>query len=274
MDERYKSGACLYGDDLRGEALDRWYAEEELGYFQLTNGLGAPDPSGDSNFWKHLNQRTVKGFLGNRTFATAVAFGTANGDDVAPFAERVERFIGVEPQESWWANTIAGKPAKFVRPGTDSSLPLPDAIADVIFCFGVLHHVARVSTSLSEFSRILTPGGVAVVREPISSMGEWTMPRPGATRNERGIDPGWMRRAAEAAGLEVVAVRPVAFAPLIRVLNRGNWAGPGRFAAGLDALLSNLFFWNHRYHRETWPYKIAPGAAYYLLRKPVSTSSR
>jgi SAM-dependent methyltransferase len=274
MDACYRTGSRLYGDDLEGSALEQWYQEEELGYYQLTDGLDPHDQTGDNNFWKILNSKIYWDFVGNRKFDTALAFGTANGDDVAPFSSQVERFIGVEPQEKWWSNSIAGRPSTFVKPGVDSSIPVETGSIDIVLCFGVLHHVARVGRSLAEFKRILRPGGMALIREPISSMGDWSRPRPGSTKNERGIDPTWMVSTARAAGLHLERYRPAAFGPLIALHNRAGHLQPGPIATGADLFLSKLFSWNHRYYRERWWHRIAPGAAYYLFRNPVSTSRR
>lgn len=268
MHESYRSGLSLYGNDLTGDALAKWYAEEELGYYQLTEGLTGQAASGDSNYWKHLNVLHVGHFLKERPFPCALAFGTANGDDMVPFCPQIDRILAVEPQESWWSESIAGTPTIYLKPGVDGHVPLADATVDLVMCLGVLHHVATVTASLQEFRRLLKPGGLAVIREPISSMGDWTQPRVGVTRNERGIDPRWMAREAQKVGLELVELRPVAFGPLQLVQRRMGVRALGPFGVRVDSVLARLFSWNQHYHRDRWWKKLAPGAAYFLLCRP------
>ena len=52
--------------------------------------------------------------------------------------------------------------------GSVSQLPFPDQRFDALTCFDVLYHrgVADVVDGLTEFRRVLRPGGVALIREP------------------------------------------------------------------------------------------------------------
>lgn len=58
---------------------------------------------------------------------------------------------------------------------------------DLITSFSVLHHVPNVSFVISELVRVLSKDGYLLIREPIHSMGDWSVKREGLTKNERGI---------------------------------------------------------------------------------------
>src|SRR5205085_7301534 len=50
--------------------------------------------------------------------------------------------------------------------GDVEELDLPDAAYDAVLCMGVLEYLPRYSRALAEISRVLKPGGVAVIALP------------------------------------------------------------------------------------------------------------
>jgi SAM-dependent methyltransferase len=269
IEDVYRSGERLRGDDFEGEALARWYAEEEEGYFGLVQAGGAAVIDDDGIPLERMNWRLAKRFLDGQSFDTVLAYGTGDGRDMRPFAHLARRFIAVEPQEQWWKPTLHGTPAQFIRPGLNGELKLPAELVDLTLCFGVLHHVAKVSSALAEIHRTMRPGARMILREPCSSMGDWTVPRRGATRNERGISREWMEKQCKALGFRILLAQPCAFAPLQAAQRHVPIISPrSPFWVSTDLILAKIFRFNDRYWRmeSNW-HKFAPGSYFYVLEK-------
>ncbi|CAG4889575.1 class I SAM-dependent methyltransferase [Paraburkholderia saeva] len=49
--------------------------------------------------------------------------------------------------------------------GDCASLPVPDASADIVFCHQTFHHLVEQERALTEFRRVLKPGGVLLFAE-------------------------------------------------------------------------------------------------------------
>jgi ubiquinone/menaquinone biosynthesis C-methylase UbiE len=49
--------------------------------------------------------------------------------------------------------------------GDCANLPLPDASADIVFCHQTFHHLVEQERALTEFRRVLKPGGVLLFAE-------------------------------------------------------------------------------------------------------------
>jgi SAM-dependent methyltransferase len=267
FESRYFSGAELYGDDFDEARIRQWYAEEEHAYFDLVSTY-----SSFVYFYNALNDFHAYRFLGG-PYECCVAMGCATGDDVAPLGNRVDHFVAIEPAEKWWKAEIGGRPARYLKPTYCGDIPMVEASADLVVCLGVLHHVPNVSHVLSEMVRILRPGGTMVIREPITTMGDWRSSRRGLTQNERGFPPGWLKLKVATLGLRVKRAGYCHF-PLTERLAK-MFGMPAAYNSPLmvrlDALMSRLFVWNLHYHRETIFKKVAPGSITFVLEKP-STS--
>jgi ubiquinone/menaquinone biosynthesis C-methylase UbiE len=50
-------------------------------------------------------------------------------------------------------------------PGDCANLPLPDASADLVFCHQTFHHLVEQERALTEFRRVLKPGGILLFAE-------------------------------------------------------------------------------------------------------------
>jgi SAM-dependent methyltransferase len=270
FEARYFSGATLYGDDFDEANIRRWYEEEEHAYYDLVQTY--------DNYkydYNAANQFYTYRFL-NRRYECCVAIGCATGDDVAPLGDRVDHFVAIEPAEKWWKPEIGGRPARFIKPSLFGDIPLRDESADLIVCLGVLHHIPNVSHVFSEMARILSPSGSMVIREPISTMGDWRIARPGVTRNERGFPPGWLEQKAETLGLQIERASYCGFplmgrvAKILGLTPAYNSPSMVRF----DAALSQLMKWNLHYHRDSFLKKMAPGARSFIFKKVESSGAR
>jgi ubiquinone/menaquinone biosynthesis C-methylase UbiE len=62
-------------------------------------------------------------------------------------------------------NNGAAVPQFELLHGDCAALPLPDASADIVFCHQTFHHLVEQERALSEFRRVLKPGGVLLFAE-------------------------------------------------------------------------------------------------------------
>lgn len=266
------SGRSLYGDNFSSEQIREWYDSEVTGYFDLlSNHYKVTDADNQYSYeYDALNQFHAIGRLRNRQFDTCLALGCAAGDDIAPLAPVVRRFIAVEPAEKWWRDDIGGKPAIYMSPSPIGDIKLDSATVDLATSFGVLHHIPNVSHVVGEIARVLKPGGLFVLREPISSMGDWRKARAGLTANERGLPIEWFESLARTTGFKILARHACMFGPLSAIIRKLGISSP--FASmpivKLDWLISEVFRWNARYWRDTFAKKLAPSSAFWILQRP------
>jgi SAM-dependent methyltransferase len=159
----------------------------------------------------------------------------------------------------------------YVKPRVDGKMDFPDAEFDLIMSSAALHHVANVSTVVSEFARCLKPGGYVLIREPVVTQGDWRKPRRGLTTCERGIPLPVFDKMIASAGLEVVRRIRYDF-PLTKRLRPllGKPVFNSRFAVSVDAFFSRLFSWRLHYHPANAWQKIQPASIGYILRRPAA----
>jgi SAM-dependent methyltransferase len=265
------TGRSLYGDNFSSDQIREWYDSEVTGYFDLlSNHYKITDEDNKYNYeYDALNQFHAIGGLLRRQFDTCLALGCAAGDDIAPLAPVVQRFIAIEPAERWWRNDIGGKPAVYMRPSAIGDIRLDSATVDLATSFGVLHHIPNVSHVVGEIARVLKPGGLFVLREPVSSMGDWRKARVGLTANERGLPIEWFESLARTVGFKILARHACMFGPLSIITKKLRISLP--FArmpiVKLDWLISEAFQWNARYWRDTFAKKLAPSSAFWILER-------
>ncbi|MHB1567555.1 MAG: class I SAM-dependent methyltransferase [Acidiferrobacter sp.] len=60
---------------------------------------------------------------------------------------------------------LRNKPPVTLLKGDCASLPLPEAYTDLVFCHQTFHHLVHQQQSLTEFYRVLKPGGVLLFAE-------------------------------------------------------------------------------------------------------------
>lgn len=84
-----------------------------------------------------------------------------------------------------------------------TALPVPDSAFDVALCTEVLEHVPDPIAAISEFARILKPGGLLIVTAPLGS-GIHQAPY----HFYGGYTPYWYRKFLGEAGFEDIRVEP------------------------------------------------------------------
>jgi len=200
-------------------------------------------------------------FLGPGSGAEVEQFAYANSRWTFNFLEASANFRTILRQR--FARSVV------LEPATSGLIPLPDASQDVVCAFCVLHHIPNVSTVVAEISRVTRPGGLFLVREPCSSMGDWRYPRS-ATPNERGISRRLLTEIARRSGFRLTARPvPIVFEPFNRLLKRtvGVARVPFSLLYGLDRLVSGLLVLHDHYWRDTWLKKMGPSSYFYSFRK-------
>ncbi len=261
---KYLSGAELYGDDVDPSEIAAWHSDEKEGYADL----GAKNSGAYRYSYHALNARHGFRHLPDRTFNRVLGLGSARGDEFQPIAQHIEHLTIVDPSDSFIRSVVHGVPVDYVKPEVSGDLLFSDDSFELITCLGVLHHIPNVSHIVRELFRCLQPGGFALLREPVVSMGDWTRPRRGLTRRERGIPLHLFRKICKTVGFEIVNEKLCVF-PLIPRL--WKWMGRPAYndplATALDSALCAAFRWNLRYHRTHALQKFSPTAVYTVLTK-------
>ena len=108
----------------------------------------------------------------------AIEVGCGGGILAEEIASAGFTLIGIDPAEN--SLKTAREHAKVYnlnidyRQGTGEKIPFPDNHFDVVFCCDVLEHVRDLPKCISEFSRVLKPGGVFFFdtfnRNPVSKL--------------------------------------------------------------------------------------------------------
>jgi SAM-dependent methyltransferase len=260
----YFAGEKLYGDDFAPSQVQAWFDDEKEGYADL----GAKNAGRYRYVYHALN--ALHGFrhLPARSFAHALGLGSAYGDEFEPIAHRLDRITILEPSDTFARDTLFGMPVAYVKPRADGTLPFADDTFDLITCLGVLHHIPNVSFVVGELYRCLKPAGYLLVREPVISMGDWTRPRPGLTKRERGIPLPIFRHIFEDTGF-TIRKETVCMFPLLPKLWQmfGKPAYNSAFATHTDRFFSRLLRWNLRYHATSPLQKFRPTSVYYVLTR-------
>jgi SAM-dependent methyltransferase len=200
-----------------------------------------------------------------------MAFGSSTGDELVPVSSRVGEVTLVDSSDS----VLAADAARVVRATKEGIIKSRSEIFSLVTCLGVLHHVPNVTYVFSELVRVLEPGGYLLLREPIVSMGDWRLPRPGLTSRERGIPLGQLEKLIGVHGLTVCSRTLCGFplTPALTGLLNSNAEVNGiylsRWRTGVDFFLSRLFKWNVNYHPKKRLDYLRPRNVAYVLRKDV-----
>jgi SAM-dependent methyltransferase len=257
------AGRKLIGDDFDDASILEWYRDEERGYYNLWG------ENREANFYDYhaLNARYAFRFLPDAPLGKLLSFGGANGEEVRSIAARVSSIVVVDPAD-YGTRQIAQTPVEHRSPNPLGDLPAADGEFQLLTCFGVLHHVPNVSKVTAEFARVLAPGGLALVREPIVSMGDWRNPREGLTKRERGIPLDIFKSILAKAGFETVrqarCVHPIT--PRLGALFKTK-AFNSDALVWIDSVLSGATFWRGRYHAERLIDRLQPASAFFVLRR-------
>jgi SAM-dependent methyltransferase len=148
-------------------------------------------------------------------------------------------------------------------------MPFAEGVFDLVTCLGVLHHIPNVTTVVQEIGRVMAPGGWAVIREPVVSMGDWrSRDHPGLTKRERGIPRRLLEAAVRDAGflIESSVLCESTLTPRVSRVLRRNLYGT-RAGAVVDRALSIATAWNYRYHAENLWQKLRPSSVCIVARR-------
>jgi SAM-dependent methyltransferase len=267
MEDKYKSGEVLYGDDFNISQIQKWYDEETEAYADL----GSKD-AGEYTYGYHaLNTLHGFSYLKGKKFENILGIGAAWGHEFFPILDQLKNIYIVEPSDNLRSDKIGDIVPQYVKPTVSGKLEFEDNFFDLITCFGTLHHTPNVSYIISELHRVTKPGGYILLREPIISMGDWEKPRKGLTKNERGIPLQIFRKIFSDLKLEVInEASCFCMTPLFQ----RTWKKFSKQAifshksyVWFDKWLSKLFAGNLHYHATKKLERIAPQSVFYVLKK-------
>jgi SAM-dependent methyltransferase len=262
----YLKGDKLYGDDFSVNEIDSWFTAEQDGYFLLAQ----QDKVKYNYGYYALNFRHGFLYLPKKRFSHVLGIGSAYGDELRPILSQSDTISILEPSDGFVTKDLEGVPVNYIKPLATGIIPFENDSIDLVTCFGVLHHIPNVSKVVSELYRILKPGGYALIREPIVSMGDWRKPRFGLTKNERGIPILIFREIITKNGLLIVKENKCLFSLTSRLkyLLSGSVYN-NKLAVQLDAFLCTLPIWSKVYHAENVFQKLRPMSVFYVLQKPL-----
>jgi len=154
----------------------------------------------------------------------AADFGCGTGDAsavLAPFLRRVVAFDQSDEMLEAARRRLAQFDNVDVLAGEAHEAPLSDASVDLAVSSLLLHHVERPEAVIAEMSRVLRPGGRALVIDMLPhSRLEY---RQSMGHAHLGFDPDWTRSTLEASGFTDISVTALPSDPEAK--------GPGLFVA-------------------------------------------
>ncbi len=267
-----RDGSHLVGDDFTAAQLQCWFSEEQEAFFEGDSGNSEEDPW--YAYMRYVNR--VLGFSAVKEKMTQadnmLVLGPGSGKEVEEFAvEHPDcRLHFLEASENFQRILKERFPSsRIVVPQFSGDIALADNTQNFVCAFSVLHHIPNVSKVINEIGRVMRQGGLLMVREPCSSMGDWRGPRS-ATPNERGISRALINHFAERAGFELErAPTPILLEPLNKIFKKslGLKVIPHPALYAVDRVLSRILSFNDYYWRDTFYKKLGPSSYFYLFRK-------
>jgi SAM-dependent methyltransferase len=262
--EEYYSGRKLFGDDFGPEEIREWYGLEENACFEIYDQGKKRMPNNDYLHWQAGYRWAL---AGRDSLGKVLGLGSGNGEEFRPVRPWIEHLYIVESAEGYFHNDAS---ISYAKAQADGALSFADNFFDTAVNIAVLHHIPNVSDVLRELFRTLKPGGVCIVKEPVTSLGAWHLPRKaGLAPCERGFPRALLEDMLQRHGFELVRRTYFEFPPLRHLRDRGGIdTYNSRFWTALDRLCCKLTDWNYRYHRTNWFQKLAPSYVFLVLRKP------
>jgi ubiquinone/menaquinone biosynthesis C-methylase UbiE len=262
--DRCFNGESLYGEDFTDDQINKWFLEESMGYANL----GAKDRA-NYHYKSHaLNKFQAYKHLDSKLKDLKVlSVGGAYGDELLPIVNKINEIYILEPSNCFINSNINGVKTTYLEAKPSGIIPLDDNSIDLVTCFGALHHLPRIKPTIREIYRVLKPNGIALIREPCESMGDWTKPRKGLTKNERGIPPTIMNQILLENGFTIEKSRKWQFTLTMLLTMHGVAAYNSMILTMLDDFISNSFPWKYKYNPISLFEKIRPSCIFYKLRK-------
>lgn len=259
---KFFRGESLYGDDFNAEQLKKWFEDEYNAY---------SDKLGDVKEYEYsfhaVDQLCGFKFIGGANL-NVLGIGSANGVELKPILDKITKLTILENSEKYKNILIDNNKIYYLRANYDGIITSENNIFDLVVAFSCLHHIANFSFVISEIYRVLKPNGIALVREPIVSMGDWRFPRPGLTKNERGIPLKIFREAINKNKFNVLSETIWNFRPFGKFFFFYKKSIFNNiFLTKIDLILSRLFKFNiHYYPHNIWE-KFTPSNIFFVLRK-------
>jgi len=261
---KYLTGKELYGDNFSFEEIQKWYEEEQEAYANL----GSIDRKIYSYPYHNNNRINAFRYFSDRKFKNALGIGSAYGDEYIPIAHQIQNITILEPSNNLYSDKIGDIIPKYIKPNTDGKIDFEDNTFDLITCFGVLHHIPNVSFVLNELIRVLTPDGILLIKEPISTMGDWNVKREGLTKNERGIPAHFFDEIFKKNNMVVYKKTFIDTLSVYKIVSKiFPVKQDSKGYVYFDNFVSKMLSWNIRYHRTKNIEKLAPGGVFYIVKK-------
>ncbi len=260
----YYAGHKLWGDDFELDEIREWYLLEENACFEIYDQGRRRMPNNDYLHWQHGYRWALNG---RNTLGKVLGLGSGNGEEFRPVRKWIEHLYIVESAAGYFRNDVT---TTYVKANVDGSLDFAADFFDTAVNVAVLHHIPNVSHVLGELFRVLKPGGICLVKEPITTLGDWHPPRKnGLAPCERGFPRELLGKMTAKAGFKQIHQSFFEFPPLRHVRDRGGIdTYNSKFWTRLDQICCRLTGWNYRYHRRGWFQKLAPSYTFLILQKP------
>lgn len=151
---------------------------------------------------------------------TVVDVGCGDGSVARQMVARGARLVlGLEVTERQVTRALAAPPdprVMILKAGAQA-MPLPDGSMDAVVFFNSLHHVPEelMTQALAEAARVLRPGGLVYVGEPIADGPFFTLLRP--VDDETRVRALALARLREAAALGLIQIREEVYRNTVRL---------------------------------------------------------
>src|SRR3954468_3349721 len=96
MEEKYKRGDVLYGDDFTISQIQTWYEEETEAYANL----GSKEAEEYTYGYHPLNTLHGFSFLKGKAFENALGMGAAWGHEFFPVIDQIKNIYIIEPSDN------------------------------------------------------------------------------------------------------------------------------------------------------------------------------
>lgn len=267
IEQKYKSGDAIYGDDFSIEQIEEWYQQEAEAYANL----GSKEYANYNYGYHALNNLHGFKYLSNFRFNNVLGMGAAWGHEFYPIIDKISNLYIIEPSDNLRSEKIKHLIPVYTKPTVEGLIEYPDNFFDLVTSFGVLHHIPNISLVIRELYRVMKPGGHLLIREPIISMGDWTKYRKGLTKNERGIPLNLFRKLFKELNAEIVHE---GFCFCMTAFFQRQWQKifkrpiyTFKTYMIIDKFLSFLFQNNLHYHAVKKTQRIAPQSVFYVIKK-------
>ena len=257
------------GNDYSMEMIEEWYRDEESFHNQFTDGL----PGKSWVIYQVFNEGYAFGeYFHPEPVSRVFDFGCAEGCDIELIhSKRAFRLYGLDASEIQLKRFSEKFRGSETRKATlTGRIDFDSDFFDYIVELSALHHIPNVGFVLSELTRVLKPNCTMIIREPVSFMRPTgnESPKEGLSPRERGIPAGFMFREFERLRLELLHFRYSFSTPtMFAVAKLPILEKVPRLVLAADRFLSRALGSNVHYYRESLLEKIAPGVAYYVVRK-------